>query len=960
MKIQDRLHGWVVREIKEITDIKATMYILEHEVCGTRMLYVDREDECKTFAISFVTPPTDDTGVFHILEHAVLCGSRKFPLKEPFTDLLQTSPNCYLNAMTYPDKTVYPVSSKSAKDFHNLVDVYMDAVLHPRATRCENIFRQEGWRYEIGEDGRLDYNGVVYSEMKGVFSSPMELLNLNLSRLIFPHGTYSYESGGTPDAITTLTYEDFVAAHAKFYHPSGACIYLDGKIDVDDIFPLLDEYLKEYERCEMSQEIVRGESIIDTPQVASYAVEEGEPTEDKTYIGISYNIDTDNDIFAPDDVALIIDAVADGNTAPLKCAILEGGLCKNVSISTSTPHTWGTLDVVFSEVKDGCEKELLDHFDKCVSDLICRGIADDLLSASIDLTEFKYRECDFGSTPRGIGMLSSVLSFYHAGIDPALALNYSVIYDRQRARLGTNYYTDLLTRVTRGKRAVVILHPSASLAEENEAKLREKLETEKARLGDDGVRRLAAWCEDFREWQSTPDTDEVKAMLPRLTLSDLDEPPKAKPLLLRDIDRAAVIGQDVDTGGITYTDMMFDASDIPLEDIHILGIMARVYSELDTSLHSANEFSKIAKSILGSLSTGYDVVQDDDGARLFLTLKFSSLDKHRERALELVEEYLYKAVFDNPKQISYKLSQLLHTQQIGIVNSGHAYALRRAVARYCRAEVIKEHISGYEAYIRLKEYVNGGEEAISALIEKMKALHAKILTRPRLTTSIVGEAPLDIAEKTVLIARDGKGVGKREEIPTLPKVNEVIPVSAQVAYASLAATIPTKERREDMGGHIVLANIMNNLVLWDRIRVGGGAYGAGFNARLRSGASFYYSYRDPSPVRSLSVYRTATSAIRELLDAEIDLEGFIIGALGTHFMQASTPYLDASDAVRYHLIGYSPDFAAGLWRSILNTDKNELYSICDELDRAYKDATYTVVSPRTMLDGLDGYTLLEL
>ncbi len=959
MQIKDKLHGWVVEDVREIHDISATMYLMEHEGCGTKMCYIDRDDECKTFAISFVTHPTDDTGVFHILEHAVLCGSRSFPVKEPFTDLLQTSPNCYLNAMTYPDKTVYPVSSKNAKDFHNLIDVYMDAVLHPRLLECENIFRQEGWRYEVTEEGELDYNGVVYSEMKGVFSSPTELLNLQMARRIYKGGTYSYESGGIPDAITELSYEDFVRAHEKFYHPSGALIYLDGKINLDDTLPQLSGYLSEYERREVRWEPVRGE--LDTvPFVGEYEIAPDEAAENKTYVGVSYEIDTSADLFAPEDMSLIADALADGNTSPLKSAILAGGLCKNVSISPSTAHTWASLDVTFSEVKDGSEEELLRHFERCALELIEGGIDDELLAASIDLSEFRYRECDFGSTPRGIGMLPQVLSFYYMGMDPALGLNYSEIYENQRKRLGTSHYTDLLRRTICGKKCVVILHPSLDSAEKNEQRLREKLAATKERLGKEGIAALSAACEEFRLWQQTPDSEEARACLPHLGIEDLGEPPREVPTELCHHDGATVIYHEMGTGGITYTDMFFDASDIGEEDIFLLGLMGRVYSELDTALHTANEFAKIGKSILGTLTTGYDVIQNDEGARLMFTLKFSSLDKHRERALELVKEYLYDIVFDNPREIAYKLSQMLHTQLRSIPASGHAFALRRAVARYSTAEVIKEHISGYEAYLRLKECVEGGEEAVLSLIEKMKRLHAKILTRPRLTLSIVGTSVGDVAKKSADIIRGGEGVGEVIKPSLLPKRNEVIPVSSQVGYAVLAASVPTSERREEMGAYVVLSNIFGNLILWDKIRVSGGAYGAGFNLRLRSGSSFYYSYRDPSPTRSIEVYREAPSDLRNMLSETEDISGFIIGAIGMHFMQASTPYLDAQEATRYYMIGYPKGFMSGLWRSIAKTSKEELYDATLVLDEAYKGATWAIVAPKSMVNSAEDYTTLEL
>lgn len=960
MQIKDRIHGWVVESATPSKDIGATMYMLEHEGCGTKMCYIDRADECKTFAISFVTLPTDDTGVFHILEHAMLCGSRKFPVKEPFTDLLQTSPNCYLNAMTFPDKTVYPVSSKNAKDFHNLVDIYMDAVLHPRLIECENIFRQEGWRYEISEGGELEYNGVVYSEMKGAFSSPIEQLYLQMARKAYGGGTYGYESGGLPDAITTLSYEDFVDAHAKFYHPSGALIYLDGKIDLDDILPLLDEYLSEYERREVSFTPVRGQGIDTTPFVGEYEIREGEQVENKTYLGISYDIDTTEDVFIPEDIQLIMDAVSDSNTSPLKSAILKSGLCKNVSISPSLAHKWASLDFVFSEVKDGSEEELLAHLDKCIEELLAEGIPDELLLATIDLSEFRYRESDLGSTPRGIAMLPQVLSFYYTGISPAIALNYSEIYDRQRKKLGTSYYTDLLSLATRGKKTTVILHPSTTLSEENEKKLHLKLERERAALGEEGFAALKQECEEFAEWQARPDSDEARASLPYLGIEDLGEPPTETPTEISEYGGATIIYHEMETGGITYTDMFFDASDVEESDLLLIRLIGRVYSDLDTEEHTANDFATIAKSILGSLSVTHDIIHTDNGARVMLALKFSSLDKHRERALQLIEEYLYKIIFDNPTQIAYKLSQMLHSTKQDIASSGHTYALKRALARYNVADAAKERVLGIEGYKRLKEIVEGGEEAIEALIEKMKALHAKIFTRPRLTISMVGINLTEITKKTIDLIKNGEGVKERASITLLPMQNELIPVSAQIGYAVLGAKVPVKERREDMGAYVVLSNIFGNLILWDKIRVSGGAYGAGFNMRIRSGGSFYYSYRDPSPTRSIEVYRAAPSALRELLEEIDDLSGFIIGSIGTHFMQASTPYLEATDATRYYMIGYAPGFSAGLWRSIAKTTKEELIEISRVLDEAYKDATFAIVAPKTMVDTNEEYTIIDL
>lgn len=961
MQLSDKLYGWIVNDVKESVDTKATMYILEHERCGTKMIYVEREDVCKTFAVSFETIPTDDTGVFHILEHSVLCGSRKFPLKEPFTSLMQTSPNCFLNAWTYPTKTVYPVSSKSAKDFHNLVDIYMDAVLHPLAIEDERIFRQEGWRYEIDEGGALGYNGVVYSEMKGDFSSPSELLNLYIGRLQYPGGTHSFESGGLPEAITTLSYEDFVNTHKEYYHPSGALIYLDGSIDVDDIFPLLDGYLREYDRLDVSHEVVRGAEAIEEPFVGYYEITENEQSENNTYLALAYSFEQGDNIYTADDVSLIISAISGTNSSPFKKPLIDSGLCGNVTISSSRIHTWGSLDVTFRNVKDGCEEELIALFDKTIADIVSGGIADDLLSSSIDLKEFLYREGDYGSMPRGIGMLPSIISLYYAGFDPSLELNCSLSFKRQRELVGTDYYTSLLRRITEGRRAVVILHPSTTVASEEEARLAAELEEAKAEFGEAGMEQLQRWCESFCEWQSTPDSEEAMASIPRLTLSDLSEPPTPISLNVTHEAGARIVTREADVRGITYTDLFFDASDIPLEDIHILGIICQIIAELDTTEHSANDFITITKSVLGNLSTGYETVQDDELGRVYLAFSFSYLERNRKRALEIIEECIYKKSFNDPEKILRILTQVVNKKQNSIAKSGESYAVNRASARYSTTAAIKEMLSGYEGYLRMKEYVDGGEAAIAALIEKITAIYAKISTRPRLTMLVVASSePRKIATEMLSIIKDGEGIRERAAYKTFDKINEAIPVPSQVGYAAMSARLTEGQDRDNLGRYVVFDNIMNNIVLWNKIRVGGGAYAAGSGTRLASKGIYFYSYRDPSPRKSLAAFKEATDDVRRILNDGIDLEKLKIGTIGTRFMQASTPYWDTTDAFKCMLVGYPYDYDARLWKSIIEVKAEDVIAVCDEYNEALEDASFAAVGPRALLDELEDHKTLNI
>ena len=958
MKINDILFGFRVTDVSDVSSIDAKMYLFEHERSGAKLCFLKRKDASRTFAITFPTPPTDDTGVFHILEHSVLCGSERFPTKEPFTELLKGSLNTFLNAMTYSDRTAYPVASRNDKDFYNLVNVYMDAVLHPLAAKEERIFRQEGWRYEAEQSGEISYNGVVYSEMKGVYSSADSLAAYHNARLLFPGGTYSYDSGGHPDAIPTLTYADFVAAHERHYHPSGAYMFLDGEPKLDEILPLLDSYLSGYERTDTSFEVKRGGDVITEPLYELYEIEEGEDPKDKTRLYLTYVTRPYDDQSAHLTLSIITDAISDSNDAPLKKAVLASGLCDNFYFYASPGCKWGTLNVEFRGVKDGRERALAEHFDSCIKKLLDEGIDKALLKASADRIEFKAREADFGSSPKGIIYLSAINDLWLYGVHPRVAIDYEESFRTLRQLIEGNYPTELLRDVLSTPRATLILTPSTDLSERREMATKAALERALSTMAEEDKLALADKTKDFISWQEREDSPEALATIPTLTLADLGDDPEEIPTIVSKIGVSTVIDHPIPTNGITYVDLYLDASDTPTEDIGALVFLGVVASSLSTDLGSANDFRRRAKSTLGAISISPVPIKYKDEPKLYLMLRFSSLDSEREAALRLAEEYLFKTKLDDPDAIRRMLVQYTALYNDVIIESGHSIAVSRAAAMHGRFEALKEYTNGYEFYRWLKEKKDGGDEAIDELIERMSSLRERIATKERATIAITGRTDAEFARACLAILPCGEPSAP-SEINPLPKRNEGIAIPSQVSYAALAGNLFALGIKKRGGEWSTLATILDFEILWEEIRVKGGAYGTGFVCRANSGTTAFYSYRDPDPVRTLEVYRGAPDMLRTYLSGDFDLEKLIIGTVGASD-PVSTPAADGNTATVLYLSGKSHADLVEARRETVASTPEALSKLADELEEVVKSATAAVVGPREALERLGLDAILEV
>ena len=962
MNLNEKYYGFLIKKATEIPEIKATLFEGEHEKSGAKLLFLDREDENKTFSITFKTTPEDSTGVFHIIEHSVLGGSRKYTVKEPFVELLKSSLNTFLNAMTFPDKTMYPVASRNDTDFLNLVSVYLDGVLHPAILTKKNIFLQEGWHYAYDkENDEITRTGVVLNEMRGAFSSPDEVASFHLNEMLYPDTCYKFESGGEPSHITNLNYEDFVKSHEKYYHPSNSEIFLDGSVDLDAILPLIDSYLSEYERKECEIEIHDQPKISPVSREIEYEISPNESPEDKARMAIGFLSTRYDEQKKNVATTILLDAIASSNETPLKKPLIDSGLCEDVDFIPLDSIKQNAITVDFKNITDGKIAELSELFYRTAKKIYDEGIDKKTLSASLDSLEFRMREKDFGTMPIGIIYAMATLESSLYGGDPAQNLSYEKSFASLREEIDGRYFEELLSELflKNEHKATLIMKPSATLGEERAKKELEEMKAFKESLTKEALAELIAEDEALISWQNTPDTPQQLATIPSLKISDVPKDIEKIPRDIKEIDGVTVLHHDLATNGIIYADLYFDTSDLSPEEIFELRLLISLTENVRTEKRSAIELQNVMKSELGSFGISMTPFsQRGKATRIYTTVSASFLESKKESALSLIPEILYTSVYKN-KEIAHNiLRQLKMASEEGFVSSGHLAAFRRASAYVNRESAILEYYSGYEAHMSIKRLDEDFDNEFEGLADRLSALAKRIFTKERLTVSVTAPADEDFERNMISCIHDGVGVPEASDIPPLGKRNEGIIIPAQASYAAMASNVYLVG--EELCGSINVArSLLSYGYLWNAVRVQGGAYGVGLIARNNGNVGFY-SYRDPSPERTLGCYRDTSAALREFAHGDEDITKFIIGAIGDA-SPLTTPKLKAALSATRYLRGVSYEDECRVRREMLEVDRSELLRIADVIDKIVETDAICIVAGKDKLDSCKELkTLLEI
>ncbi len=952
LTIGNKLYGFIVkREID--TDEGAKLYELEYEKNGAKLLYFARPDSNKTFSIAFKTIPENSSGVFHIIEHSVLCGSDKYPVKEPFVELLKGSLQTFLNAMTFPDKTMYPVSSRNDKDFLNLMGIYLDAVLHPAIIKNPNIFRQEGWHYELSEDGTLSTSGVVLNEMRGAYSDADDVELEELKKLFYPDTCYRHDSGGNPDVITSLTYDEFMRMHAKYYHPSNSYIFLDGEVDLDSALSLIDSYLSEYERLVIDFDIADQKPVAPPEHTAVYEIGDSESEENKTRFALAFYGWRFDDRERALSINILLDALMSSNEAPLKKALLSSGLCDEVDISTCDSIKDNMFAVCFKNVKDGKTEQLKELFYKTVSELCEKGIDRELLVSSLNNCEFKVREKDYGTMPRGVIYAMTVLETYLYGGKPEDSINLNDGFGLLRSKLDGAYFEELLKSlfIDNVHKVSLVMKPSKTLGKERSENESLKMQKAKAELGEAGLSSVKAVYDELSAWQKTEDSEEAKATIPALTRDDIEKTPEKMPLTVKNVNEIVHLSHDISASGIVYSELYFDASDLTKEEIFDLKMLSLLFANLPTEKRDAISLQNLIKRELGSLDLRMSGLSKKDEYKLYAVVSASAIEANADKIPEIISEVLFTSDFEAKEIIRSLVRQLKISSEMSFANAGHMSAFTRAAAYIMTEFAVNEYYAGYEAHKRICALEKNFDAEFESLSKRLRSLVGKIFTLARATVSTVGKGDALAMALTEILPKGGK-VNPVCKIQPLGKKNEGIVIPAQVGYASSVGSLSALGE-ECTGSYSVVRGITSYEYLWGAVRVQGGAYGAGLIAR-QNGLLAYYSYRDPSPARTLGVYGKTAEFLRAFAESGADITKYIIGAVG-ELDPLLTPRLVGSVSASQYLRGVTYGDRCKYRKEVIETSRDDLLHIADVLLKIEEGGARCVVGGREKLEAAKDY-----
>ena len=939
--------AYEVLQHQMIEDIHAEGYLLRHKKSGARVMLLKNDDENKVFNIAFRTPPADSTGVAHILEHSVLCGSRHFPLKDPFVELVKGSLNTFLNAMTYPDKTMYPVASCNDQDFQNLMHVYLDAVFYPSIYEKEEIFRQEGWSYQLEtEDGPLKYNGVVYNEMKGAFSSAEEVLDREIFNVLFPDTPYGVESGGDPAKIPDLTYEQFLDFHRKYYHPSNSYIYLYGDMDMAKKLEWMDqEYLSKFDAIQVDSRIPR-QKPFEKPveHEIFYSVSENESTEENTYLSCSMVVGDSLDVELCTAFEVLDYVLLSAPGAPLKQALLDAGIGKDVEGGYDDGIYQPFFSVVVKNSELSRKEQFLQVIRETLEKLAREGLDQRAIAAGINFLEFRFREADYASYPKGLMYGIDVFdSWLYDEEKPFIHLQRLDAFDALKKKAGQGYFEELIRTwlLENPHTAVVVGIPRKGLATEQEKKTEEALAAYKASLSPEEVKKLVEQTRHLKKFQDAPDDPEALAALPMLKRSDIRRETVKLYNTPHQVGDTTVLHHDMETNGITYLTLLFDTRKVPDALIPYMGLLKSVLGYVDTEHYSYGELFNEINARSGGISCEIQIFnqkdRSDDCTRMF-GIRAKYLAPSEEFVFSMIREILKTSRLDDGKRLYEIIARQKARLQSSLAGAGHSTAVMRVSSYYSPGSYFQERIAGISYFRLLEDLEKNFEQKREELTENFRQL-MKIIFRPEnLMVSVVtdGKGYENLEERVAGLKEELY----TEEVPTggicyrFEQKNEGFKTAGQVQYVAVGGNF--REAGFAYTGALrILKVILSYDYLWMNLRVKGGAYGCMCNFR-RTGDSFLVSYRDPHLARTLDVFRGTPDYLRSFAADEHEMTKYIIGTIS----ELDVP-MNPSAKGALALTAWM----GGLTRQDLQKERDEILNARPEDIRALADLIEAMLAP---------------
>ncbi len=874
-------------EKKELDDIKSTGFLLKHKKSGARIALISNEDENKVFYVGFRTPSLDSAGAAHILEHSVLCGSEKYPVKDPFIELEKSSLNTFLNAMTYPDKTIYPVASCNDKDFQNLMGVYLDAVFHPDIYNHKEIFCQEGWHYEMSDlDAPLTINGVVYNEMKGAFSSPDGVLEREILSSLYPDTSYAFESGGNPENIPELSYEQFLAFHQKYYHPCNSYLYLYGNMDMEEKLAWIDqEYLSKYDKISVDSKVKFQEPFSACREVKiPYHIASGEPLEDNTYLTYNVSVGTilDKTLYVAFD---ILDyALLSAPGAPLKQALLDAKIGKDILASFDCNSLQPMFSIMAKNSNVDRKEEFLEIIQNVLKEQVEKGINKKSLRAGINSFEFRYREADYGQFPKGLLLgIKCLDSWLYDENQPFLHLEELDVIEFLKKQVETGYFEELVEKYLRNNphASVVIGEPQYGLNTKREEELTKKLEAYKASLSKEEQQEIVDFTHHLKKYQEEPSLPEHLEKIPTLSRSDIKKTGEKLYIREEKAGDTLMLCHDVDTNGIAYFSLMFDLKELSVEDIPYIGILKAVLGYVDTRAYSFQELANEINLHTGGIFSNIGIYPRVENENILLKyeVKIKTLYHEIPKTMEIVREIISGSNFRKQERLYEILAELKSRIQMTLSTSGHSVSSMRAMSYFSQSAKYTDMVQGIEFYQLVKELEEQFEEKKEFLSSKLEELAEKIFRKDNLMLSVGAEPEgMKQIQQEIPAIKEilSDVIPEKGKTPLfLEKKNEGFLDASQVQYVSRAGNFK-KAGYEYTGTLRILKVLLSYEYLWINIRVKGGAYGC-MSGFTRRGDGYFVSYRDPNLTKTNKVYEGIPTYLENFQIDEKEMTKYIIG-----------------------------------------------------------------------------------
>ena len=956
----NHLKAYEVLKEEELQDIHSKGWLLRHKKTGARVMLIENSDENKVFNIAFRTPPKNSTGVAHILEHSVLCGSREFPLKDPFVELVKGSLNTFLNAMTYPDKTCYPVASCNDRDFQNLMHVYLDAVFYPNIYKKEEIFRQEGWNYHLEQkEGPLKYNGVVYNEMKGAFSSPDDVLEREIMNSLFPDTTYGCESGGDPVNIPDLSYEEFLDFHRQYYHPSNSFIYLYGNMDMEEKLEFIDShYLSAFDSLAIDSQIRDQEAFAQVKDIQkNYPVSEDEGEEDNTYLSYNMVVGEAADINLSLAFEVLDYALLSAPGAPLKQALLDAKIGKDIYGSFED----GIKQTYFSIVAKGANLSQKEEFVKVIRDTLTKiaeeGIDKKAVTAGINYYEFRFREADFSSYPKGLMYGLDILSSWlYDDTKPFCEVQLLEGFEFLKKALEEGYFEELIRKYlldnTHG--AILSLVPEKGLAAKRDKELEEKLENYRKSLSDEELTRMVENTKALEAYQEAEEAPEALTCIPMLSREDIKKEITGLTNEEHHVEDSLFLYHDVCTNGIGYADLLFEIHDFDVDTVHYLGLLKSVLGAVDTENYTYGELFNEVNARTGGIAYGievFDDAQDTDAFRAMFAVRGKALYPEMDFMFSMIREVLTTSKLDDTKRLYEIIARVRSRAQASLASAGHSTAVLRGASYASPMAAFQDEMAGIGYYQFIEKLEKDFDSCKDEIVKNLRKVMEEVLRPENFCVSYTGEREsLDVVKaqaagiKKVLF--NGQKPESVKQAPCIKK-NEAFKTSGQVQYVAQNGNF-RKKGLEYTGALEILKVILSYDYLWINLRVKGGAYGcmSGFK---RNGESFLVSYRDPHLKRTLEVYQGVPDYIRAFEADEREMTKYIIGTISNKDVPR-TPQMQGSISKTAYFSNVTEDMLQKERNQILGAQKEDIQKLAALVEAVLSDDQICVVGSETAIE----------